>query len=96
VQAVCSPIRNPLPYTMRFLTAFSSYGLAGPIGRVVSRSAKVPDPPWRWRYLGRPWFDNNLATLEVVPEGLRLWWAKGELDDDPDRPALVTVRDVTV
>jgi PhoD-like phosphatase len=96
VQAVCSPIRNPLPSAMRFLTAFSSYGLAGPIGRVVARSAKISDPPWHWRYLGRPWFHNNLATLEVVPEGLRLWWAKGEVDDDPDRPRLVTVRDVTV
>jgi hypothetical protein len=96
VQAVCSPIRNPLPYAMRFLTAFSSYGLAGPIGHMVARSAKVSDPPWHWRYLGRPWFDNNLATLEVVPEGLRLWWAKGELEDDPDRPSLVTVHDVTV
>jgi hypothetical protein len=96
VQAVCSPIRNPLPYAMRFLAAFSSYGLAGPIGRLVARSAKVPGPPWRWRYLGHPWFDNNLATLEVVPEGLRLWWAKGQVEDDPDRPVLVTVRDVTV
>jgi hypothetical protein len=96
VQAVCSPIRNPLPYAMRFLTAFSSYGLAGPLGRLVSRSAKVPDPPWRWRYLGRPWFDNNLATLEVRPEGLRVWWAKGRIEDDPDRPVLVTVHDVTV
>jgi PhoD-like phosphatase len=96
VQAVCSPIRNPLPYTMRFLTAFSSYGLAGPVGRVVARSAKVPDPPWHWRYVGHPWFDNNLATLEVVPEGLRVWWAKGKVEDDPGRPVLVTVRDVTV
>jgi hypothetical protein len=96
VQVVCSPIRNPLPYAMRFLTAFSSYGLAGPIGRLVSRSAKVPDPPWRWRYLGHPWFDNNLATLEVLPEGLRFWWAKGRVEDDPDHPALVVVHDVTV
>jgi hypothetical protein len=96
IQAVCSPIRNPLPYVMRFATAFSSYGVAGPIGRIVSRSAKVPDPPWQWKYLGRPWFDNNLATLEVVPSGLHLWWAKGSIEDDPDRPVLVTVHDVTV
>jgi PhoD-like phosphatase len=96
VQAVCSPIRNPLPYVMRFVTAFSSYGVAGPIGRLVARSAKVSDPPWRWRYLGHPWFDNNLATLEIVDDGLHLWWAKGEIDEDPDRPVLVTVRDVTV
>jgi hypothetical protein len=96
LQAVCSPIRNPLPYWMRFVTAFSSYGVAGPVGRLVARSAKVPDPPLRWKYLGRPWFDNNLATLEVVRDGLRLWWAKGQVEDDVDRPALVTVYDVTL
>ena len=96
LQAVCSPIRNPLPRAMRFVTAFSSYRMAGPIGRMVARSAKVPDPPWGWKYLGHPWYDNNLATLEVVGDGLHLWWAKGEIDDDPDRPALVSVRDVTV
>jgi phosphodiesterase/alkaline phosphatase D-like protein len=96
VQVVCSPIRNPLPVVMRFVTAFSSYGVAGPVGRLVARSAKVPTPPWRWRFLGHPWFDNNLATLEVVPEGVRCWWAKGTVEDDPARPVLVTVRDVTV
>ena len=96
IQAFCSPIRNPLPSVMRFVTAFSSYGVAGPMGRLVARSAKVAAPPWKWRYLGHPWFDNNLATLEILDEGLHLWWAKGEIEDDPDRPALVTVRDVTV
>jgi hypothetical protein len=96
LQAVCSPIRNPLPYWMRFATAFSSYGVAGPVGRLAARSAKVPDPPLRWKYLGRPWFDNNLATLEVVPGGLHLWWAKGLVEDDVDRPALVAVYDVTL
>jgi PhoD-like phosphatase len=96
VQAVCSPIRNPLPYAMRFATALSSYGVAGPIGHLASRSAKVADPPWRWRFLGRPWFDNNLATLEVVPEGLRIWWVTGKVEDDVDRPVVVTVNDLTV
>jgi PhoD-like phosphatase len=96
LQAVCSPIRNPLPYAMRFATAFSSYGVAGPVGRLVSRSARVPDPPWRWKPLHRPWFDNNLATLEVLPGGLRMWWAKGQVEDDVERPALVTIYDVTV
>jgi len=81
---------------MRFVTAFSAYGLGGALGRLVARSAKVADPPWKWSYLGHPWFDNNLATLEVVDDGLHLWWAKGEVEDDPERPRLVRVRDVTV
>ena len=45
LQAVCSPIRNPLARKWRFATAFLSYGVAGPLGHVVARSAKVPDAP---------------------------------------------------
>ncbi|MBA3780405.1 MAG: alkaline phosphatase D family protein [Nocardioides sp.] len=92
VQAVCSPIRNPLPRRMRFATAALSYGVAGPLGHVVARSAKVPKAPVRWRLLNGPWFDNNLATLEVTPGGLHLWWARGEVHDGAhDRPSLVEV-----
>jgi phosphodiesterase/alkaline phosphatase D-like protein len=95
VQAVCSPIRNPLPRKMRFATAASSYGVAGPIGHVVARSAKVADSPLGWDLLKGPWFDNNLATLEVTDDGLRMWWATGELvDGDHDRPRLKGVADV--
>ncbi len=97
VQAVCSPIRNPLARRWRFATAFLSYGVAGPIGHVVARSAKVPKAPLRWSLLKGPWFDNNLATLEVTPTGLRMWWAKGQVDgDDHEHPRLVTVADLTV
>ena len=53
----------------RFATAFLSYGVAGPIGHVVARSAKVPEPPVEWKLVKGPWFDNNLATLEVTGRG---------------------------
>jgi hypothetical protein len=97
VQAVCSPIRNPLPRRMRFATAALSYGVAGPLGHVVARSAKVPKAPVRWRLLKGPWFDNNLATLEVSPAGLHLWWARGEVHDGQhDRPAFVEVASLDV
>ena len=66
IQAVCSPIRNPMPRRLRFLVAVLAYGVAGPIGHVVARSAKVPEAPLRWKLLEGPWFDNNLATLEVT------------------------------
>ena len=92
LQAVCSPIRNPLPRRMRFATAALSYGVAGPVGHVVARSAKVPKAPMRWSLVRGPWFDNNLATLEVTADGLHLWWARGEVrDGDHDRPRLVQV-----
>ena len=54
IQAVCSPIRNPLPRKMRFATAVLAYAVAGPMGKLVARSAKVPDAPFRWQQHRRP------------------------------------------
>jgi len=97
LQAVCSPIRNPLPRRMRFATAALSYGVAGPVGRIASRSAKVPDPPLTWRNAKGPWFDNNLACLEVDGRSLRMWWVSGRVvDDDHERPRLTKVADYRV
>ena len=97
VQAVCSPIRNRMPRKQRFLAAAAAYWIAGPIGRLMARSAKVPTAPLRWGLMEGPWFDNNLATLEVKPDGLRMWWATGKVEGDVHhRPRLVTVADVMV
>ena len=95
VQAVCSPIRNPLARKWRFATAFLSYGVAGPIGHVVARSAKVPAAPLKWKLVKGPWFDNNLATLEVTDDSLHMWWARGDVHDgDHEKPVLVEVASV--
>lgn len=98
MQAVCSPIRNPLPRLTRFFTAIMSYGLAAPVGSLVARSARVADPPFRWAGVKGPWFDNNLAHLEVTSdEGLRLWWLTGVVDDgDQLHPRLKEVAALTV
>jgi hypothetical protein len=97
LQAVCSPIRNPLPRLMRSFAAIMSYGLATPVGALVARSAKVPDPPFHWSGIRGPWFQNNLAYLEVVPEGLKLWWQTGVVDDgDHLHPRLERVASLTV
>ena len=77
VQAVCSPVRNPLPIVMRWFSVVMSYGLARPVGAVVARSAKVPDPPFEWTTTKGPWFDNNLSVLQDRPDGLELTWHKG-------------------
>jgi PhoD-like phosphatase len=79
IQAVCSPIRNPLKRRMRFATAALSYAVAGPIGKVMSRSAKVPRAPFSWRYLAGPWFDNSIAVLEERPDGLAVSWYVGKV-----------------
>ena len=98
VQAVCSPIRNPLPRVMRFATAFLSYGLAGPMGAVAAKSAHVPDPPFTWGLLRGPWFDNNLAVLEDKgSDGLALAWYTGVVDGgDHEHPRLETVASMVV
>ncbi|MBE0008604.1 MULTISPECIES: alkaline phosphatase D family protein [unclassified Arthrobacter] len=97
IQAVCSPIRNPLPRAMRFATAILSYGVASPVGALVARSAKVPNPPFRWSGLKGPWFDNNLAGLQDGPDGLRFWWERGVVvDGDHLSPQLEQVSTVTV
>jgi hypothetical protein len=97
VQAVCSPIRNPLPRLMRSFGAVMSYGVAAPVGALTARSAHVQSPPFRWSGLKGPWFDNNLACLEAAPEGLKLWWQKGVVDGgDPLHPGLERVASITV
>jgi hypothetical protein len=96
VQAVCSPIRNPLPRFFRFMTAVLAYAVAGPIGSLVSRSAHVPRPPFRWRKLAGPWFDNAVATLEDRDDGLLLRWEKGVAGDDPKDSWLELVEEVVI
>ena len=97
VQAVCSPIRNPLPRVMRYFGAVMAYGLASPVGALVARSARVPDPPFRWTRVEGPWFHNNLASLEVAPDGLKLWWQTGVVDGgDELHPRLERVASLTV
>jgi hypothetical protein len=97
IQAVCSPIRNPLPRLMRSVTAILSYGLAESLGARAARSARVPDPPYTWSGIKGPWFDNNLACLEVTPEGLDLWWQKGVVEGgDHLHPRLEQVASITI
>ena len=86
-----------MPRRLRFLVAVLAYGVAGPIGHVVARSAKVPDAPLAWKLLEGPWFDNNLATLEVTDRGLRMWWATGRSRTaSTSSPRLVRVAEVDV
>ncbi|GAA4065166.1 alkaline phosphatase D family protein [Agromyces indicus] len=97
VQAVCSPVRNPLPRVLRWFTVVTSYGVATPVGALVARSAKVPDPPFQWRTVEGPWFDNNLALLRDEPDGLAMTWHRGVVEDGRERdPRLEEVASILV
>ena len=96
VQLVCSPIRNPLPRAGRFLVAAAAYGVAWPIGLAAARSAKVPDPPFRWSLTDGPWFDNVLATLDLDGRRARVLWNTADFRDGEDEPSLVPLHSATL
>ncbi|MEO7753846.1 MAG: alkaline phosphatase D family protein [Terracoccus sp.] len=95
VQAVCSPIRNPMPRGVRVMMSLLAKGLVGPMDFWRSHSKRVPDPPYPWRVTHGPWFDNCLAELAVDGSGLTMSWRAGVVDgDDPAAPRLATVAQV--
>ena len=97
VQAVCSPIRNPLPRKMRFVTAALAYAVAGPMGKLVAHSAAVADAPFEWGNIAGPWFDNSIAILEELPDGLSVRWHTGVVEKgDYSNPRLQTIADVLI
>jgi hypothetical protein len=65
-QAVCSPMRNPLDSTERRLMRFGWRRTSEVIGRGLARAARVRPPALRWRTTHpEPWFDNQIATLDI-------------------------------
>ena len=97
VQAVCSPIRNPLPRQVRIAQAVLGKGMARPLELVVSRTSKVPNAPYHWPMTEGPWFENNLATLQVRGRGLVMRWDMGVVQDDRyDAPDLELVARVVI
>lgn len=96
VQAVCSPIRNPLPPHVRALQAGLARGLAAPMRALVRLTRKVPEVPYPWSISDGPWFDNNLAMLRVDGDEIELSWRHGVVVDDPRQPRLEEVAVVRV
>ena len=68
--------------------------MAGTAGRLLSLAGRVPLEPLRWTVTHGPWYDNNLAVLELCPSGVRLWWNAGEVDGRPELPVLKRVATV--
>ncbi|WP_255576981.1 alkaline phosphatase D family protein [Cryobacterium sp. 1639] len=95
IQAVCSPIRNPLALPLRSFSAVLSYAIANRPSEMLARAAGVPAPPLRWRGIRGPWFENCLASVAETPEGLRLRWITG-VQGDGGEPRVRKVAAVTV
>jgi len=87
-QAVCSPVRNPVQRPVQLADRFTRTAFAGAIGRLLARSAKVPAPGLTWRVERGPWFDNQVAALELDGRSslLRL---ERTVPGDADEPLVV-------
>jgi hypothetical protein len=79
LQAVCSPIRNPMPIGVRLMMSLLAKSLVRPMRFLAERSARVPDPAYPWQVTHGPWFDNNIAICRVEEDALALSWVTGEV-----------------
>jgi hypothetical protein len=92
LQAVCSPIRNPLPIAIRFGQAMTSKRGMVALAQRLARRAKVPDPPFTWSITEGPWFDNMLATVQLAGGALEMRWESADIiDGQQHAPRLRTV-----
>jgi hypothetical protein len=97
LQAVCSPIRNPLPAPVRGGQAFAAKKGGTRIGRALARSVRLQEPPLRWHMAKGPWFENNLATLESQGRSLSIWWERGVVKNGrTDEPEMDVVSEFHV
>ena len=71
-QAVCSPFRNPLDAHERRAIRFGTSKAGHALGRALARAAGVEDPDLRWRMIEGPYFDNQVATLELHHRSARV------------------------
>ncbi|MCE3266950.1 MAG: hypothetical protein K0S15_1659 [Solirubrobacterales bacterium] len=70
-QAVCSPYRNPLDSREKRIARLGSTKGAEAVGKMLAKSAGVPDTDVRWRLVQPPTFENQVATLTV--DGREAW-----------------------
>jgi hypothetical protein len=97
LQAVCSPIRNPLPMAIRAGQAMTSKRPSVAFARTLARRAGVAEPPFTWSITEGPWFDNMLATVQLDGLSLVMRWEAASVEGGQHRdPVLRTVHEFTV
>ena len=88
-QATCSPFRNPLDNKERTVMRFMASAPARVIMRALAKAAGVEDPSVRWRYAhDEPWFDNQVATLELDDRRARVTLEKTLPPRDAEHPVV--------
>ncbi len=65
VQAVCSPLRNPLPPSARIGERFASTAVGRQIGRLLAGTARASSSDLSWKVTRGPAFGNELATVHL-------------------------------
>ncbi len=64
-QAVCSPFRHCLDPPLELANRFAFSRAAERIGALLARSVRLPRPLFRWQMKRGPYFENEVATLEL-------------------------------
>ena len=91
VQAVCSPVRNPLDARERRVLRTAMSRPAAWAGRALARSAGVAAPPLRWRLPEKATFDNQVASLLLDGRSARVRIEKTDPGDWPQPRLHVTL-----
>jgi hypothetical protein len=64
-QAVCSPFRHSLEPPLEWANKIAFRRTAERVGALLARSARLPKPSIGWRMEQGPFFENEVATLEL-------------------------------
>ena len=79
-QAVCSPIHNVMPQSMRRGQQLATSRAGELAGVALARLAGVSKPGIRWRITQGPWFDNMLSALEFDGRAARIRFDRAAAD----------------
>jgi hypothetical protein len=84
-QVVCSPLRNPLDSRERRAIKVAMTPAAAAIGAGLARAAGIAPEPLTWEVTDGPWFDNQVATLDLERRRatFTLDKARGPAEGDP-------------
>ena len=79
-QAVCSPIHNVMPQSMRRGQQLATSRAGELTGVALARLAGAGKPDIRWRITQGPWFDNMLSALEFDGRAARIRFDRAAAD----------------